>query len=169
MNFDVNTADASFQARYPDCPNVEQPLLAATWEVNTYDAVDTLMELKPDTAVLYQPFPDQPGRPLFFHVSAPLLKYAVLFLFVCFLSGYSILFFFLQCPHTAPSVPCPQTLCTELICMKLVMSRELTFEIHSVCVSSRARARARAHARTHARTHAHTHTHGGKPCFRSGG
>ena len=74
VNFDINTADASFQARYRDCPDVEQPLLAATWEVNSYDAVDTLMELRPDTSVLYQPLPEQPARPLFFHVSASSLR-----------------------------------------------------------------------------------------------
>ncbi|XP_076443630.1 uncharacterized protein LOC143282063 [Babylonia areolata] len=68
VNFDVDTADVSYQARFQDCPEVPQPLLAATWEVNTYDAVDALMELHPNTSVLFAPLPNQPPRPLFFHI-----------------------------------------------------------------------------------------------------
>ncbi|XP_035829763.1 uncharacterized protein LOC101849275 [Aplysia californica] len=67
-NISVNTLDLSHQQRYPDYPEAPQPLLAATWETNSFDAVDTLMDLNPDTSVLYACDKALTPKPLVFHL-----------------------------------------------------------------------------------------------------
>ncbi|XP_041369600.1 uncharacterized protein LOC121383575 [Gigantopelta aegis] len=69
-NIDINTRDYSYQYRYPDYPEVPQPLLAALWEKDIFEIVDILMEMKPDTSVLYSNEPESksPPKPLFFQV-----------------------------------------------------------------------------------------------------
>ena len=69
-NIDINTRDVSYQYRYPDYPEVPQPLLAALWEKDIYEVVDILMEMKPDTSVLYSHEPESKSapKPLFFQV-----------------------------------------------------------------------------------------------------
>ncbi|GFN80508.1 acyl-CoA-binding domain-containing protein 6 [Plakobranchus ocellatus] len=53
QNCDVNTRDITYQVRYPDFPESSQPLVAAVWETNNYDAVKALLDLGPDTGQLY--------------------------------------------------------------------------------------------------------------------
>lgn len=69
-NHDVNTMDHAYQRHYPECPEVPQPLLAVTWETNSLDAMEMIMDLKPNTSVLYNEYSDpSQAKPLFFHVS----------------------------------------------------------------------------------------------------
>ena len=65
---DCNAKDYSYQYSYPHYPEVPRPLLAAAWESNNYDAVDVLMDMTPNTRVLWTNQSDMPARPLFFHV-----------------------------------------------------------------------------------------------------
>jgi len=69
-NVDVNTKDYSYQYDFPDYPEVPRPLLAAAWETNSFDTVDVLMDMKPDTRVLYTNRKESecPPKPLFFQV-----------------------------------------------------------------------------------------------------
>ncbi|XP_071118626.1 uncharacterized protein [Haliotis cracherodii] len=68
-NHDVNTRDHAYQRHYPECPEVPQPLLAVTWETNSLDAMEMIMDLKPNTSVLYNEYSDpSQAKPLFFHV-----------------------------------------------------------------------------------------------------
>lgn len=67
---DPNTSDYSYQYNYPDSPEVPRPLLAAAWETNSYDTVDVLMDMNPNTRALYSNEPDtvNPPKPLFFQL-----------------------------------------------------------------------------------------------------
>ncbi|ELU01966.1 hypothetical protein CAPTEDRAFT_216603 [Capitella teleta] len=64
----VNTKDASYQVVFPDCPKVDQPLIAAAWSTECYDVVEALMDGKPNTSLLYTNLHEEEARPLFFHV-----------------------------------------------------------------------------------------------------
>ena len=65
---DVNTADASYMYHYPNSPRVPQPLLAAAWELDSYDVIDLLMKYQPDTSRMYINHRWKQPMPLFFHV-----------------------------------------------------------------------------------------------------
>lgn len=67
---DVNTRDFSYQYAYPEYPETPRPLLASAWESNNFDAVDVLMNMKPDTRVLwtYEGSSKNPPKPVFFQV-----------------------------------------------------------------------------------------------------
>ncbi|KAL5004081.1 hypothetical protein ScPMuIL_017537 [Solemya velum] len=68
-NINVSIKDMSYQYRYPDYPDVPQPLLAAVWETGILECVDTLMDLGVDTQVLYSNrMPEDPPKPLFFQL-----------------------------------------------------------------------------------------------------
>lgn len=69
-NMDVNTKDHSYQYNfrgYPECP---RPVVAASWESNNFEAVDVIMELNPNTRVLWTPGPEStnPPKPVFFQI-----------------------------------------------------------------------------------------------------
>lgn len=68
---DSNAMDYSYQHKYPEFPEVPRPILAAAWESNNYDAVDVLLEMEPDTRVLWTDDAESknPPKPLFFQVS----------------------------------------------------------------------------------------------------
>ena len=51
-----------------------QPLLVSTWATNSYDAVSAIMDLTPDTTVLYSPDKALTPAPVTFHVSTPVLQ-----------------------------------------------------------------------------------------------
>lgn len=67
---DVNTRDFSYQYAYPEYPETPRPLLASAWESNNFDAVDVLMNMKPDTRVLwtYEGSSKNPPKPVFFQL-----------------------------------------------------------------------------------------------------
>lgn len=73
---DSNAMDYSYQHKYPEFPEVPRPILAAAWESNNYDAVDVLLEMEPDTRVLWTDDAESknPPKPLFFQVSQYLYK-----------------------------------------------------------------------------------------------
>jgi hypothetical protein len=62
--------DYSYQHRYPEYPEVPRPILAAAWESNNYDAVDVLLDMEPDTRVLWTDDAESknPPKPVFFQV-----------------------------------------------------------------------------------------------------
>lgn len=68
-NVDVNTKDFSYQYAYPEFPEHPRPLLASAWESNNLDAVDVLMNMKPDTRVLWTYEERSPPKPVFFQVN----------------------------------------------------------------------------------------------------
>lgn len=67
---DPNAKDFSYQHSYPEYPEVPRPLLAAAWESNNYDAVDVLMDMNPNTRMLYSNEDEKlnPPKPIFFQV-----------------------------------------------------------------------------------------------------
>lgn len=67
---DSNAMDYSYQHKYPEFPEVPRPILAAAWESNNYDAVDVLLEMEPDTRVLWTDDAESknPPKPLFFQI-----------------------------------------------------------------------------------------------------
>ena len=67
---DVNTKDYSYQYHYKDYPEVPRPVIAASWESNSFEAVDVIMELNPNTRVLWTAGPESknPPKPVFFQV-----------------------------------------------------------------------------------------------------
>ncbi|XP_045216690.2 uncharacterized protein LOC123566547 isoform X1 [Mercenaria mercenaria] len=69
-NMDVNTKDYCYQYHWSDAPVSPRPIIAASWESNNFEAVDVIMELKPDTRVLWTPDHDykNPPKPVFFQV-----------------------------------------------------------------------------------------------------
>lgn len=69
---DVNTKDFCYQYHWHDTPVVPRPLVAASWESNSYEAVDVIMELSPDTRVLWTPENESQNspKPVFFQVIA---------------------------------------------------------------------------------------------------
>ncbi|KAL5005264.1 hypothetical protein ScPMuIL_018720 [Solemya velum] len=69
-NIDVNTKDHSYQYQYPSYPEVPRPLLASAWESDSYEAVDVLMDLRPDTRTLYSNESEEknPEKPIFFQL-----------------------------------------------------------------------------------------------------
>ncbi|XP_041367616.1 uncharacterized protein LOC121382159 isoform X2 [Gigantopelta aegis] len=68
-NCDINACDISYQRHYPEFPPVPQPMLAATWEVNSLNAVDAAMDMHPDTAISYNDTSHTDDtKPLFFHI-----------------------------------------------------------------------------------------------------
>ena len=70
-NMDVNTKDYSYQYHFQEYPEVPRPVVAASWESNSYESVDVIMELNPNTRVLWTPGPESknPSKPVFFQVS----------------------------------------------------------------------------------------------------
>lgn len=67
-NMDVNAKDYGYQYHYKEYPASPRPVIAASWESNNYEAVDVIMELKPDTRVLWTPDSKNPPKPVFFQV-----------------------------------------------------------------------------------------------------
>ncbi|XP_052276622.1 uncharacterized protein LOC127875909 isoform X2 [Dreissena polymorpha] len=69
-NMDVNTKDFCYQYHWRDTPVSPRPLLAASWESNSFEAVDVIMELNPDTRVLWSMDVDtkNPPKPVFFQL-----------------------------------------------------------------------------------------------------
>lgn len=69
-NMDVNTKDHSYQYRFQDYPESARPLIAASWESNSYESVDVIMDLKPDTRVLWSPDVESKNapKPVFFQM-----------------------------------------------------------------------------------------------------
>jgi len=67
---DVNTKDYCYQYHWRDTPLAPRPLVAASWESSSYDSVDVIMELNPDTRVLWTPDNEakNPPKPVFFQV-----------------------------------------------------------------------------------------------------
>ncbi|KAK3096982.1 hypothetical protein FSP39_005355 [Pinctada imbricata] len=66
---DCNAKDHSYQHAFPDFPEVPRPLLAAAWESNNFEAVDVLMDMNPDTRVLWTNEKESINapKPIFFH------------------------------------------------------------------------------------------------------
>ncbi|XP_062571871.1 uncharacterized protein LOC134233834 [Saccostrea cucullata] len=67
---DCDAKDYSYQHKYPEFPEVPRPILAAAWESNNYDAVDVLLDMEPDTRVLWTDDTESknPPKPLFFQI-----------------------------------------------------------------------------------------------------
>ncbi|XP_052794687.1 uncharacterized protein LOC128227844 isoform X2 [Mya arenaria] len=69
-NMNVNTRDYCYQFHWRDTPVCPRPIVAASWESNSYESVDVVMEMQPDTRVLWTPDYDtrnQP-KPVFFQL-----------------------------------------------------------------------------------------------------
>ena len=71
-NVDVNTRDFSYQHSYPEFPETPRPLLASAWESNNLEAVDVLMDMNPDTRILWsnEASTKNPPTPIFFQVNS---------------------------------------------------------------------------------------------------
>ena len=69
-NVDVNTRDFSYQHSYPEFPETPRPLLASAWESNNLEAVDVLMDMNPDTRILWsnEASTKNPPTPIFFQL-----------------------------------------------------------------------------------------------------
>lgn len=69
-NMDVNTKDYCYQYHWSDTPVSPRPVVAASWESNNYEAVDVIMDLKPNTRVLWTPDHEykNPPKPVFFQI-----------------------------------------------------------------------------------------------------
>ncbi|ESO94574.1 hypothetical protein LOTGIDRAFT_232377 [Lottia gigantea] len=68
-NCDPDFIDIAHEQFSPQRSVAPQPLLAATWETNRLSAVEVLMDLKPDTNILYSTNPPViPPKPLYFHL-----------------------------------------------------------------------------------------------------
>ena len=69
-NMDVDTKDHSYQYHFREYPEVPRPVIAASWESSSYESVDVIMELNPNTRVLWTPGPEStnPPKPVFFQV-----------------------------------------------------------------------------------------------------
>lgn len=69
-NVDVNTRDFSYQHSYPEFPETPRPLLASAWESNNLEAVDVLMDMNPDTRILWsnEESTKNPPTPIFFQL-----------------------------------------------------------------------------------------------------
>lgn len=67
---DVNSKDYCYQFHWRDTPVSPRPVIAASWESNNFEAVDVIMELNPDTRVLWTPENESinPPKPVFFQV-----------------------------------------------------------------------------------------------------
>lgn len=69
-NMDVDTKDHSYQYHFQEYPEVPRPVIAASWESSSFESVDVIMELNPNTRVLWTPGPEStnPPKPVFFQI-----------------------------------------------------------------------------------------------------
>lgn len=69
-NMDVNAKDYCYQYHWRDTPVAPRPVVAASWESNNFEAVDVIMELNPDTRMLWTPEHESknPPKPVFFQL-----------------------------------------------------------------------------------------------------
>ncbi|XP_005110915.1 uncharacterized protein LOC101854055 [Aplysia californica] len=70
---DINTKDHSYQFYYRDYPTAPRPLMAAVWEIDQLELIQSFMELHPDTSIKYtfESEATSPPKPLFFQLVNP--------------------------------------------------------------------------------------------------
>ena len=85
---DVNTKDHSYQFHWKDTPVCPRPVIAASWESNSYESVDVIMELNPNTRVLWTQDHEvnMPPKPIFFQVTMATTLAVSLLTFLWFLT-----------------------------------------------------------------------------------